>query len=79
MGSHDLHDGISIRLVRRDDEERLAEHFRSLSPASVYFRFFGPRRGLSSRELAGVTEIDFLDLVPVRRPTTPTSEPAGCQ
>lgn len=59
MGSDGLHDGISIRLVRTDDEERLVEHFRSLSPASVYFRFFSPRRGLSSRELAGVTEIDF--------------------
>ena len=59
MGSHGPRDGISIRLVRTDDEERLVEHFRSLSPASVYFRFFGPRRGLSSRELAGVTEIDF--------------------
>src|SRR5438445_4972920 len=59
MGSHGLQEGISIRLVRSDDEERLVEHFRSLSPASTYFRFFGPRRGLSSRELAGVAEIEF--------------------
>jgi len=58
MGSHGLHDGISIRLVRSDDEDRLVEHFRSLSPASTYFRFFGPRRRLSARELAGLTEID---------------------
>src|SRR5437763_5081763 len=59
MGSHRLHEGISIRLVRSDDEERLVEHFRSLSPASTYFRFFGPRRGLSARELSGLTEIVF--------------------
>jgi RimJ/RimL family protein N-acetyltransferase len=59
MGSNGPHSAVTIRLVRRDDEERLAEHFRSLSATSTYFRFFGPRRRLSARELSGLTEIDF--------------------
>ncbi|HKA53046.1 MAG TPA: GNAT family N-acetyltransferase [Candidatus Binatia bacterium] len=50
---------VAIRAIRPDDTGRLCEHFRSLSPTSAYFRFFGPKRRVSERELAGLTDIDF--------------------
>ncbi len=51
---------IDIRAIRPDDKGRLCEHFRSLSPTSAYFRFFSPKRKFSERELADLTEIDFV-------------------
>jgi RimJ/RimL family protein N-acetyltransferase len=56
-----LRDGgsIHVRAIRPDDKERLREFSQHLSPKSVYFRFFSPRKGLSERELAFLTELDF--------------------
>jgi len=51
---------VAIRASRPDDTGRLCEHFRSLSPTSAYFRFFSPKRRVSARELAGLTDIDFV-------------------
>ena len=51
-------DGITIRRVRADDRERIAEHFRQLSPSSRYFRFFSPRRAVSERELDRFADSD---------------------
>ncbi len=58
-----LRDGGSIRVraIRPDDKERLAEHFRSLSPASVYMRFMGLKKRLSDEEFELFTELDFED------------------
>jgi ribosomal protein S18 acetylase RimI-like enzyme len=50
---------VDIRAIRPDDTRRLCEHFHSLSPTSAYFRFFSPKRRVSARELAGLTDIDF--------------------
>jgi len=50
---------VDIRVIRPDDTRRLCEHFHSLSPTSAYFRFFSPKRRVSERELAGLTNIDF--------------------
>jgi GNAT superfamily N-acetyltransferase len=50
---------VAIRAIRPDDSGRLGEHFGSLSPTSAYFRFFSPKRKVSERELAGLTDIDF--------------------
>ena len=50
---------VAIRAIRPDDTGRLCEHFRNLSPTSAYFRFFSPKRRVSARELAGLTDIDF--------------------
>lgn len=57
-----LRDGspIGIRAIRPDDKARLLEHFRSLSPRSVYFRFMGEHRKLTEDELAKFTELDFV-------------------
>src|SRR5712691_9162830 len=56
-----LKDGgsIHVRAIRPDDKARLVEHFKGLSPRSVYFRFFGIKRQLTDDELARFTELDF--------------------
>lgn len=56
-----LRDGgtILIRAIRPDDRARLLHHFQSLSPESVYFRFFGLKRGLTEADLDIYTKIDF--------------------
>ena len=50
---------IRVRAIRRDDQERLHEHFRRLSKQSVYFRFMGVKRDLSPDDLKRLTELDF--------------------
>lgn len=57
-----LRDGSSVlvRSIRPDDKERLREFSQQLSPKSVYFRFFFPKKRLSDRELAYLTELDFV-------------------
>ena len=50
---------IRIRAIHRDDRQRLLKHFESLSPESVYFRFFGPKKTLSARELTQFTDLDY--------------------
>jgi len=56
-----LRDGgsIHVRAIRPADKERLREFSQRLSPKSVYFRFFSPKKRLSDRELAFLTELDF--------------------
>jgi GNAT superfamily N-acetyltransferase len=56
-----LRDGgsIHVRAIRPADKERLREFSRGLSPRSVYFRFFAPKKKLSAGELARFTELDF--------------------
>ena len=50
---------IVIRAIRPDDKERLREHSRGLSTASVYHRFMIYKRELSDEELRRFTELDF--------------------
>jgi len=52
-------DSIHIRAIRPDDKRRLLEHSERLSPRSVYFRFLGPKRGLTDKDLALFTDLDF--------------------
>lgn len=60
-----LRDGSSIRIraLRPNDKSRLMRHFESLSPRSVYQRFFGLKRALTPTDLVRFTEIDFIDHV----------------
>jgi RimJ/RimL family protein N-acetyltransferase len=55
-----LRDGgrVRIRAIRPDDKELLLDHFRRLSPASVYWRFFTPKKSLPPAELRTLTELD---------------------
>jgi GNAT superfamily N-acetyltransferase len=50
---------IVIRAIRPDDQQRLREHARGLSPDSVYRRFMVYKRELSDEELRRFTELDF--------------------
>ena len=50
---------IRIRAIRPDDQERLHDHFRSLSEKSVYFRFMGIKRDLPPQDLKRLTDLDF--------------------
>jgi acyl-CoA synthetase (NDP forming)/RimJ/RimL family protein N-acetyltransferase len=52
---------VHIRPVRLADTE-LLEHFHARqSRESIYFRYFSPMPRLSARELARLTQIDYLD------------------
>ena len=50
---------IRIRAIHPDDRQRLLKHFESLSPESVYFRFFAPKKTLSALELTYFTDLDY--------------------
>ncbi|MGO9605484.1 MAG: N-acetyltransferase family protein [Candidatus Binataceae bacterium] len=65
LAMESLRDGspIRVRAIRPDDKERLLEHFRGLSPQSVYFRFFEIKRTLGDEDLRRLTELDFADHV----------------
>lgn len=60
-----LRDGGSIRIrsIGPDDRERLHEHFHTLSPHSVYTRFFGAKTELTPDELSYYTEMDGTERV----------------
>jgi len=50
---------LLIRPVRPDDASLLVEMFETLSPQSVYYRFFSPMKQLSPTMLARFTQIDY--------------------
>ncbi len=50
---------IYVRPIRPEDAPFLVELFESLSPRSVYMRFFSPIKSLSHRMLARFTQIDY--------------------
>ncbi|HUV76552.1 MAG TPA: GNAT family N-acetyltransferase [Desulfobacterales bacterium] len=50
---------LFIRPIRPEDAPLLVELFDSLSPQSVYFRFFSPLKILPHRMLARFTQIDY--------------------
>lgn len=56
-----LRDGTPmwIRAVRPDDKRQLAELFQRLSPTTIYYRFHGAKRRLTSQELVYLTELDY--------------------
>jgi len=50
---------IFVRPIRPEDAPLLVEHFESLSPKSVYMRFFSPLKHLPHSMLARFTQIDY--------------------
>jgi len=54
---------LTIRAIRREDKQHLRDGFLSLSKETVYFRFFELKEELSDRDLAYLTEVDFVDHV----------------
>lgn len=58
-----LRDGrpCHLRPITADDAADLAEFHRSLSPETVYLRFFAPYPELSERDLERFTHVDYAD------------------
>jgi len=50
---------LFIRPIRPSDADLLIDHFYSLSPKSVYLRFFSPVKQLSKAMLIRFTQIDY--------------------
>ncbi|GAB6908227.1 conserved hypothetical protein [Desulfosarcina cetonica] len=50
---------LRIRPIRPEDAELLLELFKTLSPRSVYYRFFSPMKEMSTAMLARFTQIDY--------------------
>jgi acetyltransferase len=50
---------LSVRPIRPEDAPLFRELFESLSPQSVYFRFFSPVKQLRHEMLARFTQIDY--------------------
>jgi GNAT superfamily N-acetyltransferase len=54
---------VTIRAVRPDDRDRIANAFRGLERESMYTRFFAFRSELSEAELGSIAAIDFKSTV----------------
>ena len=50
---------LLIRPILPEDAEAFAELFKTLSPTSVYYRFFRHMKALSPENLAMLTQIDY--------------------
>jgi GNAT superfamily N-acetyltransferase len=60
-----LEDGteVTIRAIRRDDQDAIREIFENLDEESTYRRFFAPKKELTDDELAYFTDLDFRQAV----------------
>ena len=64
--AHDvLKDGtvVTIRAIRREDQEAIRAIFANLDEESTYRRFFGPKKELTDAELVYFTDVDFKQIV----------------
>ena len=52
---------VSVRPIRPDDARRLVAFHQSLSPRTVYMRFFSPHPKLTEREVHRFTHVDYAD------------------
>ena len=50
---------ITIRAIRPTDKQALLSGFKHISAKSAYQRFFQPKKDLTAKELAYLTEVDF--------------------
>ncbi|MBF0413404.1 MAG: GNAT family N-acetyltransferase [Desulfamplus sp.] len=53
------HEKIFIRPIKPNDAPLVIQHFLSLSPKSVYYRFFTPLKQISQSMLIRLTQIDY--------------------
>jgi RimJ/RimL family protein N-acetyltransferase len=53
--------GLTVRSVRASDKSALSDLFDRLSARSRHYRFLGPKRMLSPRELENLTDIDHVE------------------
>ena len=50
---------IFIRPIQPEDEPLLADFFKTLSPQSIYMRFFSPMKSIPHTMMARFTQIDY--------------------
>lgn len=57
-----LRDGraVTIRALHSEDKALWQDVWEHLSPTSVYYRFFSPKRVMSEQEVAYFTQLDFV-------------------
>lgn len=54
---------VCFRASRPDDIERIVDAFKALDPDSIYLRFFGPKKEISTAEIKRFQETDFINRV----------------
>lgn len=60
-----LDDGtpVTVRAIRREDQDALRAVFENLDEESFYRRFLGPKKDLTDADLARFTDLDFTQVV----------------
>ena len=78
-----LRDGrpVTIRAIHGEDKPLWKDIWEHMSPTSVYYRFFTPKKAISEQEVAYFTELDFVTHVGlialVHNPYMPNEDPAA--
>ncbi|MDO8731074.1 MAG: GNAT family N-acetyltransferase [Actinomycetota bacterium] len=54
---------VNLRPITPDDTDRMQAFHKSLSPETIYFRYFTSKPFLSERELEHLTHVDYVDRV----------------
>ncbi|MDZ4834342.1 MAG: GNAT family N-acetyltransferase [Candidatus Melainabacteria bacterium] len=77
-----LRDGraVTIRALHSEDKALWQDVWEHLSPTSVYYRFFSPKKNMSDQEVAYFTQLDFIThvgLLAIVHDPTVGDEPAA--
>ncbi len=77
-----LRDGrpLTIRALHSEDKALWQDVWEHLSPTSVYYRFFSPKKHMSEQEVAYFTQLDFVThvaLLAIIQDPTIGAEPAA--
>jgi RimJ/RimL family protein N-acetyltransferase len=54
---------VTVRAIRREDQDALRAVFENLDEESFYRRFLGPKKELTETDLAQFTDLDFAQVV----------------
>jgi RimJ/RimL family protein N-acetyltransferase len=65
IAQESLEDGtaVTVRAIRREDQDALRAVFENLDVESFYRRFLGPKKELTDADLAQFTDLDFVQVV----------------
>jgi GNAT superfamily N-acetyltransferase len=83
IAEENLRDGrpVTIRALHPEDKPLWKDIWQHMSPTSVYYRFFTPKKAISEQEVAYFTELDFVTHVGlialVHNPYMPNPDPAA--
>jgi len=54
---------VTVRAIRPEDKELVAEAFKELDENTIYMRFFAQKKDVTEQELKWATEVDFFRTV----------------